>query len=34
MGEAKRKREIPVKELAQAIGVETMNGRVQVKWDT
>ena len=34
MGEAKRKREMPVKELAQAIGVETMNGRVQVKWDT
>ena len=33
MGEAKRKREMPVKELAQAIGVETMNGRVQVKWD-
>ena len=34
MGEAKRKREMPVKEIAQAIGVETMNGRIQVKWDT
>jgi hypothetical protein len=34
MGEAKRKREMPVKEIAQAIGVETMKGRIQVKWDT
>lgn len=33
MGKAKRKREMPVKEVVQAIGVgvETMNGRIQVK---
>ncbi len=34
MGEAKRKREMSAKEVAQAIGVETMGGRIQVKWDT
>ena len=34
MGEAKRKLEMAAREVAQAIGVETMSGRVQVKWDT
>lgn len=34
MGEAKRKREMAARDVAQAIGVETMSGRVQVKWDT
>lgn len=34
MGEAKRKRDMSLKEVAQAIGVETMKGRIQVKWDT
>ena len=34
MGEAKRKGEMAVKDVAQAIGVETMGGRIQVKWDT
>lgn len=34
MGEAKRKRETSSREVAQAIGVETMKGRIQVKWDT
>lgn len=34
MGEAKRKLEMAVKEIAKAIGVDTMGGRIQVKWDT
>src|ERR1035437_3156416 len=34
MGEARRKREMSLKEVAQAIGVETKNGRIQVKLDT
>jgi hypothetical protein len=34
MGEAKRRREMSLKEVAQAIGVETMKGRIQVKWDS
>jgi hypothetical protein len=34
MGEAKHKREMSVKEMGRAIGVETMHGRIQVKWDT
>lgn len=34
MGEAKRKREMSIKDVARAIGVETMKGRIQVKWDT
>jgi hypothetical protein len=34
MGEGKRKREMSINEVAQAIGVETMGGRIQVKWDT
>ena len=34
MGEAKHKREILIKDIAQAIGVETMKGRIHVKWDT
>lgn len=34
MGEAKRKREMLSKEVEQAFGVETLGGRIQVKWDT
>lgn len=34
MGEAKRKQELTVREMAQAIGVETLGGRIQVKWDS
>ncbi|MES2353379.1 MAG: transposase [Pseudomonadota bacterium] len=33
MGEAKRKGELAVRKAAQAIGVETPGGRIQVKWD-
>ncbi len=31
MGEAKRKREMATNDVAQAIGVETMGGRIQVQ---
>jgi hypothetical protein len=34
MGEAKRKREMLKTGLAKAVGVETMGGRIQVKWNT
>ncbi len=34
MGEVKRRREMSLKEVAQAIGVETMKRRIQVKWDS
>lgn len=33
MGEAKRKGEKAIRAMSQAIGVETLGGRIQVKWD-
>lgn len=34
MGEAKRKDNKALQLISQAIGVETLGGRIQVKWDT
>lgn len=34
MGEAKRKREMTIKEAIPAISVQTMKGAIQVRWDT
>ena len=34
MGEAKRKDKKAISTISQAIGVETLGGRIQVKWDT